>query len=289
MTSINGKIRQIADGFNIPSTFDIYLKQKDLNYSINFLTYLILDKFKKLPNINKNKLLFSDFINKSIDIVNDIPIIDDSSEIIKVICPKTNNITLSITKKSLGILGHETIPEELKNNKEINNKVYKNICNMFYTKTLNSDCNNIKYDISNTLLIPIYILTNIYLKRILLNDSPNDNIIDYGLNFVVKEYVRKNKMMVSMKDPLFCFFKSILCAVHVPEIIDDKNIIIHTNKYDLYLTKINKIFISIEYVYIDSKNKRWKMPFILYQENDSYRKFLPAFLLMFSKYWNSVI
>ena len=62
MTSINEKIRQIADGFNIPSTFDIYLKQKDLNYSINFLTYLILDKFKKLPNINKNKLLFSDFI-----------------------------------------------------------------------------------------------------------------------------------------------------------------------------------------------------------------------------------
>ena len=284
MASINDKIRQIADGFNIPPTFDIYLKQKDLDYSIKFLIYLMVNKIKKSPTITKTKLLFVDFINKFMDLANEIPIIDDSSEIIKVICP-----TFSMSKKSLGIPTEETIPEELKNNKELNNKVYKNVCNLFYTKILNSDFNNIKFDVANALLTPIYILTNTYLKGMVLTSCDSDNVIDYGLNFVVKTYVKQNKMMVCMKQPLFCFFKSILEAVYEPEIIDDKNIIIRTNKYDLYLTKIDKIFISVEYDYINSKNKRWKMPIIIYEQDDSYRKFLPSFLLMFSKYWNLVV
>ena len=282
MTSLNEKIRQIADGFNIPSTFDIYIKQKDLDYSIKFLIYLMLHKMKESPNITKSKLLFINFINKFMDVVNDIPIIDDSGEIIKVIYP-----TFLMNKKSLGIPSEETIPEELKNNKEMNNKVYKNVCNLFYTKMLKSDFNNIKFDIANALLNPIYILTNTYLKG--MTSCHSDNVIDYALNLIVKTYVKQNKMMVCMKGPLFCFFKSILCAVYVPEIIDDKNIIIRTNKYDLYLTKIDKIFISVEYDYINSKNKRWKMPIIIYEENDSYRIFLPSFLLMFSKYWNLVV
>jgi hypothetical protein len=286
MSSINKKIRQIADGFNIPSTFDIYLKQKDLDYSIKFLIYLLLHKIKKSPTITKTKFLFVDFINKFIDIVNETPIIDDSTEIIKVICPKTNNITFSMSKKSLGIPKEETFPEELKNNKELNNKVYKNVCSIFYTKMLKSDFNNIKYDVANTLLNPIYILTNTYINGMYLNDCQNDNVIDYGLNLVVKTYVKQNKMMVCMKGPLFCFLKSILCAVYVPEIIDDKNIIIRTNKYDLYLTKINNTFISVEYEYINSNNKKWKMPLIIHEDSDYYRKFLPAFLLMFSRYWN---
>jgi hypothetical protein len=288
MTSINEKIRQIANGFNIPPTFDIYLKQKDLDYSVKFLINLIVNKIKKSPNITKTKLLFVDFINKFMDVANEIPIIDDSSEIIKVICPKTNNTTFSMSKKSLGIDTEDTIPEELKNNKELNNKVYKNVCSLFYTKMLKSDFNNIKYDITNAILNPIYILTNTYLKGMVLTSCHSDNVIDYALNFIVKTYIKQNNMMVCMKGPLFCFFKSILCAVYAPEIIDDKNIIIRTNKYDLYLTKIDKTFISVEYSYLDSKNKRWKMPLILHEEDDSYRKFLPSFLLMFSKYWNLV-
>jgi hypothetical protein len=289
MASINKKIRQIADGFNIPSTFDIYLKQKDLDYSIKFLIYLMLNKIKDSSNITKTKLLFVDFINKFMDIVNEIPIIDDSGEIIKVICPKTNTTTFSMTKKSLGIPREETIPEELKNNKELNNKVYKNVCSLFYTKMLKSDFNNIKYDITNVLLIPIYLLTNTYLKGMILSSCDNDNIIDYALNLIVKTYVKQNKMMVCIKGPLFCFLKSILSAVYVPEIIDDKNIIIRTNTYDLYLTKIDSTFISVEYDYINLKNKRWKMPLIIHENNEYYRKFLPAFLIMFSKYWNLAI
>jgi len=289
MASINKKIRQIADGFNIPSTFDIYLKQKDLDYSIKFLIYLMLNKIKESPNITKTKLLFVDFINKFMDIVNEIPIIDDSGEIIKVICPKTNTTTFSMTKKSLGIPREETIPEELKNNKELNNKVYKNVCSLFYTNTLKHDSNNIKYDITNVLLKPIFMMTNTYLKGMILTSCPNNNIIDYALNFIVKDYVKKNNMMVCMKGPLFCFFKSILCAVNLPEIIDDKNIIIRTNKYDLYLTKIDHTFINVEYDYINSKNKRWKKPLIIHEEEDSYRFFLPSFLLMFSKYWNLAV
>ena len=105
MATINKKIRQIADGFNIPPTFDIYLKQKDLDYSIKFLIYLMLNKIKKSPNITKTKFLFVDFINKIIDIVNETPIIDDSTEIINVICPKTNTITFSMSKN---ISGHMT-------------------------------------------------------------------------------------------------------------------------------------------------------------------------------------
>jgi hypothetical protein len=286
MASINEKIRQIANGFNIPPTFEIYLKQKNLDYSIKFLIYLMLNKIKKSPNITKTKLLFLDFINKFMDIVNEIPVIDDSSEIIKVICPKTNTTTFSMSKKSLGIPIHEIIPEELKNNKELNNKVYKNVCSIFYTKMLKSDFNNIKFDVANALLTPIYILTNTYVKGMYLNTCMNDNIIDYALNLIVKTYVKQNNMMVCMKGPLFCFFKSILCAVNVPEIIDDKNIIIRTNKYDLYMTKIDKIFISVEYDYLNSNNKKWKMPLIIHEEDESYRKFLPSFLLMFSKYWN---
>jgi len=286
MASINEKIRQIADSFNIPSNFDIYLKQKDLDYSIKFLIYLILNKIKKSPTITKTKLLFVDFINKFINIVNEIPIIDDSGEIIKVICPKTSTITFSMSKKSLGIPKQETIPEELKNNKELNNKVHKNVCSMFYTKILQSDFKNIKFDVANALLNPIFILTNTYVKGMYLNDCMNDNIIDYGLNLVVKIYVKQNNMMVCMKGPLFCFFKSILCAIHIPEIIDDKNIVVRTNKYDLYLTKINKTFISVEYDFLSSKNKKWKMPLIIHEKEDSYRSFLPPFLLMFSKYWN---
>jgi hypothetical protein len=289
MASINKKIRQIADGFNIPSTFDIYLKQKDLDYSIKFLIYLMLNKIKESPNITKTKLLFVDFINKFMDIVNEIPIIDDSGEIIKVICPKTNTTTFSMTKKSLGIPREETIPEELKNNKELNNKVYKNVCSLFYTNTLKHDSNNIKYDITNVLLKPIFMMTNTYLKGMILTSCPNNNIIDYALNFIVKDYVKKNNMMVCMKGPLFCFFKSILCAVNLPEIIDDKNIIVRTNKYDLYLTKIDHTFISVEYDYINFKNKRWKKPLIIHEEEDSYRFFLPSFLLMFSKYWNLAV
>ena len=166
----------------------------------------MVNKIKKSPTITKTKLLFVDFINKFMDLANEIPIIDDSSEIIKVICP-----TFSMSKKSLGIPIKETIPEELKNNKELNNKVYKNVCNLFYTKILKSDFNNIKFDVANALLTPIYILTNTYLKGMTSCDS--DNVIDYGLNFVVKTYVKKNKMMVCMKGPLFCFFKNILETV----------------------------------------------------------------------------
>ncbi len=288
MTSFSDKIKQIYAGFDIPSTFDIYLTQKDLDYSVNFLIFLILYKFKNTPKITNNKLLFVDYINKFLDVVNDIPQIDDSSEVIKVICPRTNNITFSMAKKSLGIPSHETIPEELKNNKEINNKVFKNICNLFYTKTFKSDFNSIKYDVANALLNPIFVLTNTYVKGMYLNNAPGDNIIDYGLNLVVKEYIKQNKMMACMKDPLFCFFKSILCAVELPEIINDKNIIVCTNKYDLLLSKIDKTFISVEYNFINSNNKRWKMPLIIHTEDGYYRKFLPSFLLIFSKYWNMV-
>jgi hypothetical protein len=39
---------------------------------------------------------------------------------------------------------------------------------------------------------------------------------------------------------------------------------------------------------INSNNKRWKMPLIIHTEDGYYRKFLPSFLLMFSKYWNMV-
>ena len=286
MSSLNEKIRQIANGFNIPPTFDIYLKQKDLDYSIKFLIYLMLNKIKESPNITKTKLLFVDFINKFIDIVNEIPIIDDSGEIIKVICPKTNNTTFSMTKKSLGIPREETIPDELKNNKELNSKVYKNVCSIFYTKMLKCDFNNIKYDITNVLLTPIYILTNTYMKGMVLTSCVNDNVIDYALNFVVKEYIKRNKMMVCMKGPLFCFLKSVLSAVYEPDLINDKNIVIRTNKYDLYMTKIDNTFISVEYDYINSRNKRWKMPIIIHEDYDYYSKFLPAFLIMFSKYWN---
>jgi hypothetical protein len=289
MASINQKIRQIADGFNIPSSFDIYIKQKDLDYSIKFFIYLILNKIKKSPNITKTKLLFLDFINKFMDIVSEIPIIDDSGEIIKVVCPKTSTITFSMSKKSLGIPKEETIPEELKNNKELNNKVYKNVCSLFYTNLLKTDFNNIKFDVANAILNPVFILTNTYVKGMYLNDCMNDNIIDYALNFVVKEYVKQNNMMVCMKGPLFCFLKSILCAINIPEIIDDKNIVVRTNKYDLYLTKIDKTFISVEYDFLSSKNKKWKMPLIIHEKEDSYRSFLPPFLLMFSKYWKLAV
>lgn len=291
MTSFSDKIKQIYAGFEIPSSFDIYFTQKDLDYSVNFLIYMILYKFKNTPNITKNKLLFVDYMNKFLDVVNDIPQIDDSTEVIKVICPRTNNITFSMAKKSLGIPSNETIPEQLKNNKEINETVFKNICNLFYTKTFKSDFNSIKYDVANALLNPIFVLTNTYVKGMYLNNAPNNhnnNIIDYGLNLVVKEYIKQNKMMVAMKEPLFCYFKSILCAIELPEIINDKNIIVRTNKYDLLLSKIDKTFISIEYNFINSNNKRWKMPLIIHTEDGYYRKFLPSFLLMFSKYWNMV-
>ena len=40
------------------------------------------------------------------------------------------------------------------------------------------------------------------------------------------------------------------------------------------MTKIDNTFISVEYDYINSKNKRWKMPIIIHQDFDYYSKFL---------------
>lgn len=263
------KIVKILNIYDIPQYVAPYLMQCNMEYSIQFLVFLVLAKFKPSDEMDGKKLNFSNIIMDNI--------VNNASQMV-------NSDRRSInfgTGNNKYVL---SLPSDIKINDNQTKDIDKTIFQAVYKIMFDQEISQIKYDVIYTLLAPIMLMLNIKLKEEVLRYS-NENILQYSIGHIVKYYIKKMNIPFQLKGPLENFFHAALLSYKEPDIINDDNVFLHTNSYVVHFRKIDGFLIEVDYEYFPKLLHLYE-PLIIYIEDDNYQKFMKAFLLLFSKFWD---
>jgi hypothetical protein len=318
MTSTEGNIDmdrsciwRLLDVFEIPRYIDEFLIQTNIEYSINFFTFLVLSKFKASKETNEKKLNFNDIIidnitgrlsNQSFDPKNFTLTFGSTTNKYVLTLPKQKknspkSIHLSSKSSSNSSSDVFMLPLE-KNGVNPDNKddftklVFKSVYGIMFDQELS----DIKYDVVYTIVSPILLMLNFRLDDAVIKAAPpGANMVHFTINHIVKYYIKKMEMSIFLKEPLVSYFMACILAYKVPDIISTTNsetgeteekVVIETNTYTVTFTKVGPTLVNVEYDHYPI-NGRYCDPLIIFHHENKYQDFLKSFLFLFSKSWNS--